>query len=186
MAPLGLAQLVRRSPAALPGGTRPEAIPPSAAPRKNGVRTDEMAKAAPKTRRTPSRTDAPRKAKLAPRSTMPSAARVNGMNSVESTAEKPEGKAVQNTTRVKINHTWLASHTGPEGAVHEGRRPGPRRGSPGNRVPEPGAEARPAERRLEHPADPREAGAGFGLAHGAGFGWGGSGGGRGRWGARRP
>ena len=45
--PLGLNQLVHRSPAALPGGTRPEAIPPSAAPRKKGVSTDASAKVAP-------------------------------------------------------------------------------------------------------------------------------------------
>ncbi len=47
IAPDGLAQLVQMSPAALPGGTRPEAIPPRAAPRKKGVSTAEMAKIAP-------------------------------------------------------------------------------------------------------------------------------------------
>ena len=45
--PEGLAQLVQMSPAALPSGTRPEAIPPRAAPRKKGVSTEAMAKVAP-------------------------------------------------------------------------------------------------------------------------------------------
>jgi len=62
-------------------------MPPRAAPRKKGVSTAEKAKIAPNARRTPSRVDILRKAKLEPRSTMPSAARVSGMKSVDRMAE---------------------------------------------------------------------------------------------------
>ena len=37
----GLSQLVTASPAALPTGTRPEAIAPTTVPMKNGVSSDE-------------------------------------------------------------------------------------------------------------------------------------------------
>ena len=41
---VGLSQLLNWPPAALPTGTRPEAIPPTAVPRANGVSTDEIEK----------------------------------------------------------------------------------------------------------------------------------------------
>ena len=47
--PVGLSQLANRSPLALPTGTRPDAIAPTAAPSANGVSTDD----APKTRSMP-------------------------------------------------------------------------------------------------------------------------------------
>ena len=53
-----------------------------------------------------------RNAKLAPRSTMPNAAIVNGTNSVRVIDAYASGKDVQSTTKTKINHTWFASHTG--------------------------------------------------------------------------
>ena len=40
---VGFSQLVTRSPRALPGGTRPDAMPPIAAPSANGVTIDESA-----------------------------------------------------------------------------------------------------------------------------------------------
>ena len=39
----GFSQLDQGSPAALPGGTRPEAIAPTTVPMKNGVITEEAA-----------------------------------------------------------------------------------------------------------------------------------------------
>ena len=46
-----MSQLAHGSPAALPTGTRPLAIAPPAAPRKNGVTTDEIANTPPAARR---------------------------------------------------------------------------------------------------------------------------------------
>ena len=47
---VSLAQLVSSSPAALPTGTRPEATPPTAAPRKKGTRIEDRANTAPRPR----------------------------------------------------------------------------------------------------------------------------------------
>ena len=44
---MGLSQLVTGFPAAFPTGMRPDGMPPMAAPRKNGVMTDNSAKAPP-------------------------------------------------------------------------------------------------------------------------------------------
>ena len=44
---VGLSQLDQRSPAALPTGTRPDAIPPIAAPSANGVSSEETANTPP-------------------------------------------------------------------------------------------------------------------------------------------
>src|SRR4029450_6685082 len=44
---VGFTQLVMTSPSAMPGGTLPEATPPTTAPRKHGVTRDDRAKAAP-------------------------------------------------------------------------------------------------------------------------------------------
>src|SRR5215207_7478039 len=110
---VGLTQLPHGSPACPPAGTRPEAIPPAIAPKQYGTRTEETAKVAPKARWSRIRDTALRKAKLAPRSTMPSAASVRGTNIVHVIDAYASGKHVQRTTKAKINHTWLASHTGP-------------------------------------------------------------------------
>ena len=59
------------------------------------------------------RNTALRKAKLAPRSTMPNAARERGTNIVRVIDAYASGKQVHKTTKTKINHTWFASHTGP-------------------------------------------------------------------------
>ena len=77
-----MTQLSHGSPALPPAGTRPEAMLPTTAPRQYGTRTDETAKAAPKLRRSRVRNTALRNAKLAPRSTMPRAARVSGTKRV--------------------------------------------------------------------------------------------------------
>ena len=54
-----------------------------------------------------------RNAKLAPRSTMPSATRVRGTKTVSVIEANASGNPVHSTTSAKISHTWLASHTGP-------------------------------------------------------------------------
>src|SRR5215211_5629270 len=110
---VGLIQLDHGSPASPPAGTRPEAMAPATVPMKNGTNTEEMAKAAPKLRRSRVRNTALRKAKLAPRSTMPSAARVKGTNSVSVIEANASEKPDHNTTSERISQTWLASQTGP-------------------------------------------------------------------------
>src|SRR5215213_11443854 len=109
---VGFTQLVTTSPSAMPGGTRPEATPPTTAPRKYGVTRDDRAKPAPRKRRIGSVVMLLRKAKAAPRAIMPNAARVSGMYSVVTTAANAPENAVHSTTRTKISQTWLASHTG--------------------------------------------------------------------------
>ena len=76
---VGFTQLVMTSPCAMPGGTRPEATPPTTAPRKYGVTRDDRANDKPRNRRIGSVVMLLRKAKAAPRAIMPNAARVNGM-----------------------------------------------------------------------------------------------------------
>ena len=100
------------SPAALPTSTRPEATPPSAAPKQNGISTDEEANSAPSTRASRIVPACPRSANAAPRKMIPSAARNSGIDSVEKIEPKATGNAVQTITSTKISHTWLASHTG--------------------------------------------------------------------------
>jgi len=110
---VGLIQLVTGSPALPPAGTRPDAMAPATAPMQYGTSTDESANAAPKLRWSRVLNTALRKAKLEPRSTMPSAARVSGTKSVSVIEAKASEKAVQSTTREKMSQTWFASHTGP-------------------------------------------------------------------------
>src|SRR5437763_13843268 len=110
---VGLIQLRHGSPAVEPAGTRPDAMAPAVAPMQYGTRTDENANAAPKLRCDEVRNTSLRKAKLEPRRTMPRAARLSGTNSVSMIEPNAGENAVQSTTRVKINQTWFASHTGP-------------------------------------------------------------------------
>ena len=75
--------------------------------------TDATANAASAKRR-PVRLSAIRwKANPAPRSTIPSAARQSGMNSVDITDANASGNPVQRMTSAKISQTWFASQTGP-------------------------------------------------------------------------
>ncbi len=110
---MGLIQLDQVSPAVPPAGTRPDAIAPATAPMQNGTSTEELANAAPKFRRDEVRETSLRNAKLEPRSTMPNAARLSGTKRVSMIEPNASENAVQSTTRMKINHTWLASQTGP-------------------------------------------------------------------------
>ena len=109
---VGFSQEEIVSPAWLPTGTRPEATPPSAAPRKNGMSTEEKAKMAPRKRASRIVAAWPRRAKAAPRKMIPSAARKRGMERVENIDPKATGNAVQMITSTKMSQTWLASHTG--------------------------------------------------------------------------
>ena len=107
-----LVQLVSSSPAALPTGTRPDAIPPTTVPRKNGTSSDDSANTAPRLRRSAMLAASPRRANAAPRRMIPTAARKSGIASVEAIEPNASGNAVQSTTSTKMSHTWLASHTG--------------------------------------------------------------------------
>ena len=132
---------------------------------KNGVNTE----ATPKTRlagRSTGPGSAWRKAKPAPRRTIPSAASASGMYSVVKIAEKADEKAVQRMTRTKISQTWFASQTGPiDRSIWARTRPRP---FPRARkqVPETGAEVGPAEDRVERDAEPEDRRADIRLAHG--------------------
>ena len=112
MIEVSLAQLVSSSPAALPTGTRPDAMPPTTVPRKNGTSSDDSAKMPPSERCSNMLAASPRRAKAVPRRMIPTAARKSGTASVEAIEPKASGKAVHITTRMKISQTWLASHTG--------------------------------------------------------------------------
>src|SRR5689334_25170831 len=83
MIEVGFSQLDHRSPCALPTGTRPEAIPPAAAPSANGVSTEEAADAE-SIITTCRRDDAPERSAYAnPRTMIPSPATNRATESVE-------------------------------------------------------------------------------------------------------
>ena len=131
------------SPFALPTGTRPEAIAPTTVPMKNGVSSDES----PNRRSASSRPASLRavvwKANPAPRSTIPSAARLSGMNSVDKIDPKASGNAVHSTTRTKISQTWLASQTGPIAQSIRSRGRLPRSPPPATRAQKPAPKSAP-------------------------------------------
>src|SRR3954451_25124683 len=140
---VGFSQLLHGSPGAPPSGTRPLAMLPATAPRQKGTSTEDRANAAPKFRRSRVRNTAFRNAKPAPRSTMPNAARVSGTNRVRVIEAYAVGKQVQSTTNVKINHTWLASHTGPIEWSMTSRGRWPRSASPATRSQKPAPKSAP-------------------------------------------
>src|SRR5215212_3007365 len=109
---VGLSHDSNAGPAALPTFTRPDAIPPTAAPKQNGMSTEESANSAPSPRASRIVAAWPRIAKAAPRKMIPSAARKSGIERVEKMDPKATGNAVHTITSTKISHTWLASHTG--------------------------------------------------------------------------
>ena len=146
------------SPSALPTGTLPEAIAPTTVPMKNGVRSDES----------PNRRAARClpfsvlavlwNANPEPRSTMPSAARLSGMNRVEKMEPNASENPVHSTTSTKMSHTWLASQTGPIAQSASSRARRPRSPSSGHEAPEPRPEVGAAEHGVEGHADPQDAG----------------------------
>jgi hypothetical protein len=94
---VGVTHDAHRSPSPS-AGTRPDAIAPAMVPKKNGAITDEQAKTTPKSRACARVPEYLRKAKLAPRSTMPSSASRNGTKRVFIAAAKVSGKAVHHVT----------------------------------------------------------------------------------------
>ena len=88
-------------------------MPPIAAPRANGVRTDDTPKITPTRRSSRDRVAQPRSAYIVPRRMIPTAAMKNGTYSVDMIAPKASGYTVQAITSTKISQTWLASQTGP-------------------------------------------------------------------------
>ena len=162
----GFSQLDTASPAALPTGTRPPAMAPTTVPMKNGVSSDATLEEplgtppGPVTRRA-----VLWKANPDPRSTMPSAARLSGMNSVEKIASNAEEKPVQRTTSTKISQTWLASQTGPI-AQSMSSRAAPAALAPARQqAPQAGAEVRAAEDRVHRHADEQDDRDRVGAAH---------------------
>ena len=139
----GLSQLVTLSPAAFPTGTRPPAMAPTTVPMKNGVRIELSPKISPAASRPRARRAVWWNANPDPRSTMPRAASVSGMNRVEKIASNAGEKPVQRTTRTKISQTWLASQTGPiaESIIWRGRRP--RSPPPASRLQRPAPKSAP-------------------------------------------
>src|SRR3954453_17018660 len=106
-AEVGLSQLVTRSPLALPYGTRPDAMEPAHAPSANGVTIDETAETTSRSRTcrgpdVPADTasgsrpgrgpDGPADtAYAAPRMTIPSAAKMSAIESVDAIEPKAAG-----------------------------------------------------------------------------------------------
>jgi hypothetical protein len=139
----GFSQLVTASPLALPIGTRPEATAPATVPMKNGVSTDESANA-PTARRRPEPLPAtPWKAKPAPRRTIPSAARLSGMNSVDMIDANASENADHSTTSTKMSQTWLDSQTGPIAQSIRARARVPRSPLPVTSVQNPAPKSAP-------------------------------------------
>ena len=101
----GFSQLVTGSPSAFPTGTLPDATAPTTVPMKNGVRSDERPKTRVASRLPLSLRAVCWKANPEPLRTMPSAARLSGMNRVEKIDPKASANAVQSTTRAKMSQT---------------------------------------------------------------------------------
>ncbi len=136
-------QLVTASPAALPTGTRPDAMAPTTVPMKKGVTTEESPNARSASCRFRSRRAILWKAKPEPRRTIPSAARLSGMNSVDITDEKATENAVQSTTSAKTSQTWFASQTGPIAQSTKARARSPRSPVPANNAQKPAPKSAP-------------------------------------------
>ena len=140
----GFSQLLTGSPVALPTGTLPDATAPTTVPMKNGVSSDESPKRRSARLRPLSRRAVLWKAKPAPRSTIPSAARLSGMKSVEKIASNAVENAVHRTTSTKISQTWLASQTGPIAQSTSSRARRPRPPPPATRLQNPAPKSAPA------------------------------------------
>src|SRR5690242_1124169 len=109
---VGLNQEKKGSPCRLPGGTRPEATPPSADARKYGVMNDATPKTIPSRRLRLASRFGFRIANAAPRSTSPRAASIRAAQVVDITDSKTTGKPVQVMISTNTSHMLLDSHTG--------------------------------------------------------------------------
>ena len=88
---VGLSQLVKRSPRALPGGTRPDAMAPTTSPSANGVTIDESANRISTGRCARDDSTWPRMTYPIARSTIPTAAIDSGTASVDAIAANAVG-----------------------------------------------------------------------------------------------
>src|SRR5262249_55185689 len=105
-------QLVTRSPAAFPTGTRPVAIPPITVPSANGVSIDDRPNAAPIRARSRRVALWLLRAYAVPRTMIPMLAANSGTTRVDATEPNAVGYPVHATTSTKISQTWFASQTG--------------------------------------------------------------------------
>src|SRR5271154_2431998 len=103
--PIGFSQLVIRLPAALPTGTRREAIPPTAAPSANGARIEDRPEAVSTTRVSAALEVPDLRAYAAPRMMIPKPAMISATESVEAIDPKATGYAVHTTVSTKMSHT---------------------------------------------------------------------------------
>ena len=92
--------------------TRPEAIAPRQAAKKNGVRIDEMPKTRSAARCVRGSSAMWRNAKNAPRRIRPMSASANSRYRLAKADWNRRGKPVQHTTMLSTSHTLLTSHTG--------------------------------------------------------------------------
>jgi hypothetical protein len=76
---------------------------------------------------------------------MPTAASVSGTYNVDMIGANALGKPVHSVTSTKINHTWLASHTGPIDSSINSRVGAPRSASPAKRSQKPAPKSAPAK-----------------------------------------
>src|SRR6187455_633356 len=101
-ADVGVSQLPNGSPGVSPTGTRPLAIAPAAAPRKNGVTIDESPKTRSAVRRPRSPPDSGHDANAGQHTTTPEADPPRATDNVAMVAAKDGAKAVPAITRQTI------------------------------------------------------------------------------------
>src|SRR3954466_7892440 len=110
---VGFSQLDHSSPAALPTGTRPDAIPPAAAPSANGVSTEEIADALSIAAICLGESAPERSAYANPRTMIPIPATNSAMLSVDAIEPNTSGYAVHSPVGRRMSATWLAPRAGP-------------------------------------------------------------------------
>jgi hypothetical protein len=130
-------------PDAFSTSTRPDAMPPSTVPKKNGTSTDASAKTAPSVRASAIVAAWPRRANAVPRAMMPRAARKSGSARLAKIAPNATGKAVHTITSTKMSQTWLASQTGLIERCTSPRMRPPRRSPPAVRSQKPAPKSAP-------------------------------------------
>ena len=154
------------SPSALPTGTRPEAIAPTTVPMKKGVTSEESAESA--LGEAPV-AESPRailwKANPEPRRTIPSAARLSGMNSVDMIEENADRERGPEHDQHEDQPDVVGLPDGADRPVDQRARSLAALAAAGDQRPEAGAEVGAAEHRVQRGADPEDAGDSVGGAH---------------------
>ena len=161
----GLSQLVTASPAALPTGTRPPAIAPTTVPMKNGVSSDASPNSVSATARPRTRRAVLWNANPAPRSTMPSAARLSGMNKRREDRLERRREAGPEHDEHEDQPDVVGLPHGADRPVDQLARPPAALAAAGEQAPEAGAEVGAAEDGVDRHADPEHDGDGVGAAH---------------------